>query len=253
MDRPGGGLDAVCVHPGHHHAGANVDTECGQLPAGARRQRLGIGGEDAVGGLEQDDPGGRRVDGAELPGHRAERDLGDRSGHLDAGRSAADHDEGQVGFAFTGIGRTLGSFEREEDPSADLQCVLDGLEAGSVRLPVVVTEVGVRGAGGEHEMIEADHRAVVERHVRLARIDVRHFAEEHADIGLIGQHRPDRCRDVGRIQTRRRHLVEQRLEEVVVAAVDQRDPNRRIGEPSRRRQPAETSADDHHVVVTSGV
>ena len=40
------------------------------------------------------------------------------------------------------------------------------------------------------------------------------------------------------------HLVEQRLEQVVVAAVDQRDVDRLAAEEAGREEPAEAAADD---------
>ena len=51
-------------------------------------------------------------------------------------------------------------------------------------------------------------------------------------------------RDVGRRQRRRGDLVEQRHEEMEVAAVDERDVGRRIAERSGASETAETRADD---------
>ena len=54
------------------------------------------------------------------------------------------------------------------------------------------------------------------------------------------------ARDVGRRERRRRDLIEQRLEDVVVRAIDQRDVHRRTLERARRVQSAEAAADDDH-------
>ena len=62
------------------------------------------------------------------------------------------------------------------------------------------------------------------------------------------QYPPYRRRDVGRIQRRRRDLVEQRLKQVMVAAVDHRQPHRSVLECLRRRDPAESAADDHDML-----
>ena len=50
----------------------------------------------------------------------------------------------------------------------------------------------------------------------------------------------------------RRHLVEQRLEEVVVGAVDDRDPDRLAAERPGGEEAAEAAADDHDVVAGVG-
>ncbi len=213
----------------------------------ARRQSLRIGGQHPVGSLQQDDPRGRRVDRAELTCHRLERDLGDRTGHLDARGTATDDHERQVGVSFGWIGGPLGALERAEDPAADLECVLDGLQPGCVELPVVVPEVGMGRAGGEDEVVEVDRRVVVEDHHVVA--DAHDLTEQDAHVGLGGDERADRSGDVARIQPCGGHLVEQRLEQVVVAPVDEGDVHRRVGERSRRRQPAESAADDHDMRI----
>ena len=55
--------------------------------------------------------------------------LGDLTGDLDAGRTAADDDEGQPGLARLGIVLALGHLEGAEDPPAQLQGVVDRLHA----------------------------------------------------------------------------------------------------------------------------
>ena len=74
-----------------------------------------------------------------------------------------------------------------------------------------------------------------------------HVGEQHRDVLLVAQHPPDRRGDVARRQRRRRDLVQQRLEEMVVVAVDQRDADRRARERPRRVEAAEAAADDHDV------
>ena len=63
----------------------------------------------------------------------------------------------------------------------------------------------------------------------------------------------DRRRDVAGRQRRRRHLIEQRLEQVVVVAVEERDAHRRTLQRLRGREPAEAAADDHDVRRASGM
>jgi hypothetical protein len=58
--------------------------------------------------------------------------------------------------------------------------------------------------------------------------------------------------DIAGVQRRRRDLVEQRLKQVVIAAIDQRDRDRRIGELARRREASEAAPDDDDVRSTCG-
>ena len=54
----------------------------------------------------------------------------------------------------------------------------------------------------------------------------------------------DRRGDVARVQDRRRHLVEERLEQVVVAAIDERDVDGRLTEPQGGLEAAEPAAEN---------
>ena len=71
-----------------------------------------------------------------------------------------------------------------------------------------------------------------------------HLRQQHRDVLLLAQDPADRRRDVAGRQRRGRHLIEQRLEQVVVVAIEQRDPDRRAGERARRVEAAESAADD---------
>ena len=53
-------------------------------------------------------------------------------------------------------------------------------------------------------------------------------------------------------QDARGHLVQQRLEEMMVRAVDDGDAHRFALERPRGEEPAEATADDHHVVAAVG-
>ena len=62
-------------------------------------------------------------------------DLGERAGQLDAGRPAADDHERQPGAAPGRVRLALGRLEGEEHAAADLQRVLDALQARGERAP----------------------------------------------------------------------------------------------------------------------
>ena len=62
----------------------------------------------------------------------------------------------EVGVAADRVGLALGALEGEQHPAADLERVLQALEPGRERLPFVVAEVGVAGAGGDDEIVVAE-------------------------------------------------------------------------------------------------
>ena len=74
-------------------------------------------------------------------------------------------------------------------------------------------------------------------------VDRDDIGEEDARVRLAAEDRADRIRDVAGRETRRRDLVEERLEEMVIAPVDDRQPDRRIGESPGGGETAETGAD----------
>jgi hypothetical protein len=95
-------------------------------------------------------------------------------------------------------------------------------------------------AGGDDEVVVGDLVAV-EAHRAVREVDGGDFAEDHRDVGTAHD-AADRRGDVARVEHRRRHLVEERLEDVVVTPIDQRDVDRRLSQPARRLEPAEPPA-----------
>ena len=70
-------------------------------------------------------------------------------------------------------------------------------------------------------------------------------------IPLVAQHVAQRRRDVSLGEDPRRELVEQRLEQVVVGPVDERDVDVGPPQPLGGGESAEAAADDHHLVPAS--
>ncbi len=88
--------------------------------------------QQALARFDQDDARAMRRDAAEVARHRSAGELGDRAGHFDPGRTAADDDEGQQRLAALGVGLGLGALERQQHLAADRERVLDRLEARRV-------------------------------------------------------------------------------------------------------------------------
>jgi hypothetical protein len=112
-----------------------------------------------------------------------------------------------------------------------------------MRAPFLVAEIAVRRARRENEMIVIDLAAV--NHDRAPRrVDARHGPPQHADGATVAKKSPDRKGDIGRRQSSGRDLIEQRLEQMIVVAVDQRDVDGFVFQAGRASHAAEPGADD---------
>ena len=185
-----------------------------------------------------------RVDRAEIARQRLAGELGHGTGHLDAGRPAADDDEGQQPLALDRVGgrprparrpaaRARGSASRRRSSS------------GRARSP---PSRRCRNRNAGRRSRAPDSRS---RRARSSRTTSRRSRSIAATLPICtaafvwpAEDRADRPGDVGRRQGRRRHLVEQRLEQVVVAPVDDDHVGRRAGQRPGRGEAAEAGADD---------
>ncbi len=174
------------------------------------------------------------------------RKSGDGARHLHAGRSAADHHEGEEAPPRLRLRGLLGLLEGGEDAAAYAGGVVDLLQPGCRAFPVVVTEVGMPRAGRDDELV-VGNTAVLDQDDAPLLVDAVHLAQHDAHVGRVAQDGADRRSDLGRRQAGRRHLVEQRLEEVVVAPVDDRDVRIGAGEPQRGAEAAKARADNDDV------
>ena len=146
------------------------------------------------------------------------RDLGKGARELDAGRAAADHDERKPRRTPDRIGLTLGALERKQHASADLERILERLQAGRERHPFVVPEIAVRGAGRHDQIVVAELVAVLEPHEAFGEIDAAHLAEQHRGVRLIGEDVADGPRDRGCRESCCRDLVKERREKITVTS-----------------------------------
>ena len=79
--------------------------------------------------------------------------------HLDAGGACADHHEGQQRVAPRLVGFGLGPLEGEQDLAADGGRIVERLDAGGERRPVVAPEIESR-AGRQDQPVASDRRAL---------------------------------------------------------------------------------------------
>ena len=139
--------------------------------------------------------------------------------------------------------------ERQQDATANIERVLERLEARRDHAPLVVAEVGV-GRATRHDQIVVRQFTVSQDQSLAGPVDFAHLGKQHFDVRLAPQNPADRRSNVPRGQRGHRHLIEQRLKDMVVAAVDDGDPDPGAPERAGRIQPAESPADDDDMVNT---
>ena len=128
--------------------------------------------------------------------------------------------------ASAGVLRQLGELEGAEDAAAQLEGVVDRLHAGRVAGELVVAEPRLPGAGGDEQaVVGRDALAAEHRRGDGARleVDVGDGAEHDPGVLLAGEHLARARGDLALGEDARRHLVEQRLEEVVRGRGDEGD------------------------------
>jgi hypothetical protein len=75
-------------------------------------------------------------------------------------------------------------------------------------------------------------------------VESRHARQRHLGVLLAAKHAADRRRDLPLRQDPRGHLVQQRLEQVVIDAVDEGEIHGRALQEPGSEQPAESAPDD---------
>ena len=112
--------------------------------------------------------------------------------------------------------------------------------------PFVPPEIAVPRTCRDHEKIEREP-SLVEDDARVVDRDVADLGQKHLKVGLGPQQAADRRRDRRRRQTGGRDLIEQRLEHMMVVAVDKGHAAWRAGEATRGSYAAEAAAEDDDV------
>ena len=178
------------------------------------------------------------LDAAEVLAERLPRDLRERAGQLHAGRPAADDDERQQPALRRRIRFALGRFERQQHPPPHLQRIVERLEPRRARRPTpdARSRRARRRPRGPDSRTGSGRRRSIEHALARGSIGA-HLREQHLDVFLVAEDPADRRRDVARRQRCRRHLVQQRLEQVIVVAIEQRDAH-----VARRRARARRSS-----------
>ena len=132
----------------------------------------------------------------------------------------------------------------QQHAAPDGEGVFDRLQARSVLPPMVVAEVGVARARSQHQPVVAQ-RTVAKLHRAALDVDVGDLVQDDPGVVLVAQHAADGTGDVGRGQAGGGHLVEQGLEQVVVASVDQHHLDGGVGQALGGSEASEAASDDY--------
>jgi len=236
--------DAPGAAIGDPGAKAHLDPELLQGALGRGGERGRKCGEEALPRLDQHDPGLAGVDVAEIPGQCRLCQLGDGTGELHTGRTAAHHDESELALAQHIRGGVLRLLEGHQDLASQGRGIVDALQARGIGLPFVMAEIGVARAGRHHQPVIAD-APFIGLDLAVRPVDPGHPRQAHGGILLAPEDAADGGGDLGRRETGRRHLIEQRLEQVIIMPVDDRHIQFGAGQMLRRRQPRKPATQDH--------
>src|SRR5437867_2234580 len=102
-------------------------------------------------------------------------------------------------------------------------------------------EVRMTSARGNDEKIVMQRLAAVAEYDVLVGKDLARLGEQHLGVLLRAQQPSDRRGDVARRERRRGHLVEQRLKDVMVRAIDDGDVDGGIAQRPRGVQSAKST------------
>jgi hypothetical protein len=119
--------------------------------------------------------------------------------------------------------------------------------------PGVVAEVREARSGRDDERVVGDRAAVRQDHHSLRWIEPDCLAEQDGRVLALAEYRAQRLGNIAGTHGARRDLVEERLEQVEVAAIDERDLDTPVlAKGARRVQAPETAADDDDAVRSHG-
>ena len=241
-----GDLESRRIDRRHAGAEAHFHAQTLELLARLLAQTLGHCLKNARAALDQQDFGAGRIDPAKLAFQRVMGDFCQRAGHFDAGRAAADHDEGQKCTLAHRIGLFFGLLEGHQHMAADLERIGQRLQSRRELGPLVVAEVAVRRTRRHDQVVVAEAKTVRKHGFLRCGKNLDDFTEKRGDVALFAEEKPGRRRNGRCGESRGRHLVEQRLKEMVVGFLDDRDVDVGISQMPGSFQAAEAAADDQY-------
>jgi hypothetical protein len=238
------GLDLDSGHDLHAELREPLRNSTGQL--------LGKSRQDSARRVEQNDGALRRINAPEVSAQGDPHHLRQGRRELHAGGARADQHEGHLSRTFVLVIDRFSQFERTQDFGPDHLGIAEVLEPRRILRELIVSEVARVHAGCNHQIIERDLAHAHAWGGRLdcagSNVDTGDLRQDYAEVLLLHLDPTDGCGDVSRREDRRRHLIQQRLKYVVIAAVDQDDFGIGLPQRVRRCESGKSAADDHHTL-----
>ena len=198
----------------------------------------------------------RTVDGSmwrKSLGQAAGGQFADLAGQLHARGPRSDDGEGHEEALLRGVGSRLGDLEGAVHAATELHGVVDRLHPRSDQRVLVVSEVRLPGSGGDDQAVVG----IVERLTRKGggvhhpRLEVESGDPGQGNLHVLvaAQQVPQHRRDLTGGEDAGRHLVEERLEQVMVALVDEGDVDVGPRQHAGGGKATESATDDDDTVA----
>ena len=188
-----------------------------------------------------------RVDVPEVVTQRVVGDLSQRPRQFDARRATAHHHKGQPCSAGVGVELALGFLKCQQYPPAYLSGIFNGFQARCQRLPLIVAEIMMARSSRDDQRV-IRRLAIAQNNPAACDVEIHNFAQQHLGVPAAPQNVPQRrCNLAGR-QPARGHLIKQRLKEMKVAPIDQRQFDRHAPQRLGRVESAESASEDDYAV-----
>ena len=110
-------------------------------------------------------------------------------------------------------------------------------------------ERGAHRSGGDHQRVVVQRCPGVGDHGSRVHVDGQDAGHAHGDVAVTPHDAAHRVGHVVGGESRRGHLVEQRLEGVEVVGVDEGDVDGRSTKAPEHREASESCADDHNTMA----
>ncbi len=246
------GDDAFVLDVLHLAVDPHLDAQAMEGAAGGGPQLARHPGQRFRRRFQKHDPRRGGPDGGEIAAQGEPGQLGQRPRHLHPrGTRADEHERHQFPPGFQ-VGAHLRLFECQQHPAADLQRIVQVLEAQGVLLPGLLAEEEIPHARGEHQGIVGPP-PVAGDHLPAGAVHAGDLVQHHRHVLPAANEAADGDGDVLGRQPGAGHLVEQGLEQVMVAFVDHLQADRLVPQVAEEGGSAEPGADHHHAGPGGGV
>jgi hypothetical protein len=175
--------------------------------------------------------------------------VSDCARQFNAGRASPNQDKRQQVTMTAWVLLGLRLFKRLQYLVPNGDGIREAFQPRRKLLEFVMPEVTMSSARGQNQVIIRNTRpfpvCVAHEDALLIFVNSRDFTHDDGGVLLIPQNPANRRADLSRTQEGRRHLIEERLKEVVIGAIDQNDPYRCLSEGLGGREASKASSDDY--------